>query len=777
MELPLPSQSYQTRSKPLSSQRLVNLYCEVYKDDNGVLRTKSLLGTPGLVENIDFELSTPIYGASFFKNKIVFCIKNRVFEYDKNAEEKIFTVYDWNIFVQPAMYANNTYGLMSDSKNTNNTYKITETSVMEGGVYPDEQGITISTAPDYFVKRSDLPYIVKWKLDDVVKITSLSIKTRLLPQNFITARFYLDESLSQPLGDIFNNNSNDGVATITVSGIPLEGVETDTIYLAILSMEKNDNSSCNITMGTYWAWDTTESNTSGFTTGAGPVVPFKNKYFLKGSNGSTMAYYDSIDNGITWNSKTITSGATHSSFSGLIGNDNIMVATGSNNYQYYTTTDGTNWVTRNNLPSVTLNGITFSSYKIRNVFYVNGYFIMSCVASQSTRFYTFVLYSTNGTSWTASSTYYSANSGEVEIRGFAYDPYYDENGFYYWITYYTASKTGRIEGNRNPYELSGGEKISEIIGSAGDQTIPYCIHVYSGECCIVGTSKGIYDCWYFGESYAEITKTNNEIITSIFHDNNNHVFFGCGPSGVFWLQSFPAQQGTAIYTTFSTESYGLGGFCLNNDTLTSRFKFYAFSNNKRFFGDYILVNNVMPYIKLDNLKINGEVRGEARTTYTRKYEELGIIEDLSNYVDMVDDGDHLFLLHSNGKGYYIEENSDGKLELKEVQDNSVAGFEYQKLKSVCYLAGRFIGVDYSAGTIRWTEILNPNGWNTLNYIQSETSINELTAVRSNTREAWVFSPKNIEVYTPTGSSDSLVLLLEYLVLILIKVVNIKIVLP
>lgn len=121
---------------------------------------------------------------------------------------------------------------------------------------------------------------------------------------------------------------------------------------------------------------------------------------------------------------------------------------------------------------------------------------------------------------------------------------------------------------------------------------------------------------------------------------------------------------------------------------------------------------------------------------------------------MVDDGDHLFLLHSNGKGYYIEENSDGKLEFKQVQDDLDAGEEYQKLKSVCYLAGRFIGVDYSAGTIRWTEVLDPNGWNTLNYIQSETSINELTAVRSNTREAWVFSPKNIEVYTPTGSSES-----------------------
>lgn len=735
MELPLPSQSYQTRSKPLSSQRLVNLYCEVYKDDNGVLRTQSLIGTPGLVENIDFELTTPIYGASFFKNKIVFCIKNRVFEYDKNMEEKSYTVYNWENFVQPTMFSNNTYGLMSDSKNTNNTYKITETSQTVGGVYTDEQGITLLTAPDYFIKKTELPYIVKWKFADTIKITSLSIATRLLPQNFITGRFYLDEEMTTPIGSIFNNNANDGVASITVSGIPVEGVETDEIYLAILSMEKNNNSSCEISISSYWSWDLEENNTSGLSSVSGPATYFNNKYFLVSSSISSgnITVYNSSD-GISWNTQTISTSTTKQ-VTKISGSPSLMFFCTKNHAEYYTSTNGTSWTQRTNLPaSVTLDSNTFTKYTCYKTFYVNGYYLIGCYANSGTTFYDFVLYSTNGTSWNVGTTFYKSSSGDKNIADFEY-----YNGEYYWVFYNSQSSNRRmyVAKNTDPYTLSGSNYSQKVITNQGDAIKPTWIKALSDGNIYLGSTGG---CYLVSDDFSSVSNINSYNTNSvIINPADSSKILAAGTDGI--IEVITSEQ----YTETTT---GLGLFSSASNT------FVALGASITIIGNYTQKSNTIPYIKLDTLHVTGQIQGEPITTYTRKYEQIGIIEDLNNYVDIADDGDHLFLLHSNGKGYYVEQNSDGKLEFKEVQDDNNAGYEYQKLKSVCYLAGRFVGVDYTAGTIRWTEVLNPNGWSTLNYIQSETSINELTAIRSNTREAWVFSPKNIEVYTPTGSADS-----------------------
>jgi len=734
MELPLPSQSYQTRSKPLSSQRLVNLYCEVYKDDTGVLRTKSLLGTPGLVENIDFELSTPIYGASFFKNRIVFCIKNKVFDYDKNAEVKSYTVYNWEDFIQPTMFSNNTYGLMSDSKNTNNTYKITETSTMVGGVYSDEQGITLETAPDYFVKSSELPYIVKWKFDNVIKITALNISTRLLPQNYITARFYLDEEMTQPIGAIFNNNGNDGVATISVSGIPVEGIETDVIYLAILSMERNENSSCNISVG--------ESDIYNFENkGTWNSNPFsQNNMFWYNGNLCIIGYepgphtkiYETSDFE-NWSvvSPTLTDFAPIASATDgvnmyMIGRTS---STSTKNNVLKSTDGGYTWSVASTLPNWVISGNDVLRTSV-NILSYNGILFINEQGrkSRETAIRRRGFYSTdNGATWNTN------NQHPIDII--------EKSGTYYLftITGLTSNNTFNIRSSANPPYTTTTLVSSKTI--SGEPK-----HFYTdGTNFYITTTEGLY---YSTDNCSTWQlSTIQENVNDFVYISGKGVRLVIANSGTV----YSSEDGITWIEQTSLFNFSNGRIVEDND---DAYFFSSGLNNIYSYSDLVKTANYVPYIKLDTLHITGQIQGEPVTTYTRKYNQLGIIEDLDSYVDMVDDGDHLFLLHSNGKGYYIEENSDGKLELKEVQDDSDAGFEYQKLKSVCYLAGRFIGVDYSAGTIRWTEILNPNGWNTLNYIQSETSINELTAVRSNTREAWVFSPKNIEVYTPTGSSDS-----------------------
>lgn len=737
MELPLPSQSYQTRSKPLSSQRLVNLYCEVYKDDTGTLRTKSLLGTPGLIENIDFELTTPIYGASFFKNKIVFCIKNRVFEYDKNIEEKSYTVYNWENFVQPVMYSNTTYGVMSDSKNSNNTYKITQTSTMEGGVYPDEQGITYDTTPNYFVRKSDIPYVVKWKFADVVKITSLSIKTRLLPQNFITARFYLDEGLTQPIGDIFDNNANDGIDTILVSNIPAEGVETNTIYLAILSIAENPNSSCKINMGTSPLYNFEDKGNWGAGgSNANILTVSGDTYVICGLIGSGSMYISKSSDLENWSyvPNNLDGEGVRPETETTDGTNMYMIGTASSDSSYdsknifKSTNGGLTWNVIATLPDWIISSKSVMRTRIKIFYYNNILFIREegRISGQTTRRIRGFHSTDNGVTWIS--------------RSYDAEDITEKNGTYYLLLLGSLSSLSfSVRSSETPPFTT-----TTPLGSKNDTGRAYGIF-NDGTNFFITTETGLYystdDCntWYL----SSITESVRDFV--YISDKNLRLVMTLdgklysSTDGFNWIEQ----------TQFADYS--------NSKILASGDSAYFFStlnNGKYAYSDLEIRTDYMPYIKLDGLTVIGEVQGEPITTYTRKYRELGIIEDLSSYVDMVDDGDHLFLLHSNGRGYYIEEDSDGNLVLKEVQDDADAGYEYQKLKSICYLAGRFIGVDYSAGTIRWTEVLDPNAWSALNYIQSETSINELTAIRSNTREAWVFSPKNIEVYTPTGSSDS-----------------------
>ena len=79
MDLPLPSQSYQTRSKPLSSQRLVNLYCETY-EDSGVMKTKSLINTPGLRSFKDFVLTgSRSQGIRYFRTALIIVLGNKIY--------------------------------------------------------------------------------------------------------------------------------------------------------------------------------------------------------------------------------------------------------------------------------------------------------------------------------------------------------------------------------------------------------------------------------------------------------------------------------------------------------------------------------------------------------------------------------------------------------------------------------------------------------------------------------------------------------------------------
>ncbi|NLB32709.1 MAG: hypothetical protein GX818_02935, partial [Tissierellia bacterium] len=94
MDLPLPSQSYQTRSKPLSSQRLINLYCEVY-NDSGVMKTKSLIGTPGLSVFKDFSLvGSRVQGIRFFRTSLIVIIANKFYTISESGTSNL--IYDAN---------------------------------------------------------------------------------------------------------------------------------------------------------------------------------------------------------------------------------------------------------------------------------------------------------------------------------------------------------------------------------------------------------------------------------------------------------------------------------------------------------------------------------------------------------------------------------------------------------------------------------------------------------------------------------------------------------
>lgn len=749
MELSLPSQSYQTRSKPLSSQRLVNLYCEVYADDNGVLRTKSLIGTPGLIEGIDFELSTPIYGATFFKNKIIFCIKNKVFSYDKNIEVKEITVSNWEDFVQPSLSSNTSYGVLKDSKNSNYSYMITKAEELKNGVYEDEQNVMINTLPSYFVKTTDIPYVITWELPKNIKIKNLSIKTRLLPQNYFTARFYLNKDCTLPLGDSFDNKENDGIADIIITGIPSEGIETNCICLKIESLEENANSNSKVILSNFEDYVLTETSFGGsniFPTNTSNFVSINNKWIggiqtgvSTTTTGSGMLYYFSEDNGKTWQEKYI-SEALGYGCRGFASNNNIAILLGNKSSSsslsagtYFTTIDGVNWIKRV-LPNPTISSTTVTAYNTAEISYVNGYFVISCTATVSSKYYAFGFYSTDGINWTqmtsTPSTTTSSLKTKASLHGYSYS---QQDGYYYYV-----ANTNTNSINKTSNIASYNTSFSRTYYSPG--WLPYGTFVTSLNRLLVYGEGGVA---YSDDGAVTLlpSKLTDMAVTKIIEQHNclfaitdGSVLYKSTDNGINW-------------ETYSKESY-LDAKILNEDTINFVGNYYSAE------AEFKILNETIPYIKLERLLIEGDIQGKPITSYIKQYEEIGKFEDLNNFVDMATDGDNLFLLHTNGKGYYLNLDSEGKIKFNEVKNDLDKGNEYQELKSICYLAGRFIGVDKKTGTIRWTEVLDPNGWNALNYIQSETSIDELTAIRSNTREAWVFSPTNIEVYTPTGSNDS-----------------------
>lgn len=92
MDLPLPNQSYQTRSKPLSSQRLVNLYCETYQD-SGVMKTKSLINTPGLKTFKDFVLTgSRSQGIRYFRTALIIVLGNKIYTIAESGTSNL--IYD-----------------------------------------------------------------------------------------------------------------------------------------------------------------------------------------------------------------------------------------------------------------------------------------------------------------------------------------------------------------------------------------------------------------------------------------------------------------------------------------------------------------------------------------------------------------------------------------------------------------------------------------------------------------------------------------------------------
>lgn len=730
MELPLPSQSYQTRSKPLSSQRLVNLYCEVYKDDDGVLRTKSLLGTPGLVEDIDFELDTKIYGAKFFKNKIVFCIKNKILQYDKNAEIKTITEYLWKDFVQPNVSSNTTYGIMKDSKNSNSTYMITKTANLVDGKYLDEQNLTLDTIPDYFVRSKDIPYWLIWQFPEKIKIKSLNINTRLLPQNFIKGRFYTSEIMNESIGNEFTTEGNDGIHQISITGIPAEGILTDKLYLQISSIEENSNSNCYVSIDNYQGYESsTESNIISFVETRGGVCKFKDKFFVS----SVGKYYVSTDELKNWDPKTYTLNESI----GFVANDNIMLTASSReSKQYIITTDGEQFNLKT-LPDLVATDYqsqqyTLNNYMVNNASYTNGKFILTCYQVASPTNYNFNIYSTDGENWKVcpESKVVRTNKIYNYVYNNVLNKYFAINSSTSKINYQTSYSVYRISditisNNSEKSYSNGTEAISNIM-------------ITSTGRLIICTQTGIK----YSDDGLENVYTSNLNLQSNFCIEQNQTLFTGTSNGIY-------------------QSKDNGSTWEKINDIPNCYYYGIISDNQiNIFSDYYLTKlnyvnkNIKElYNKLEGLSIKGELSNGEKTTYTKQYELLGNVELLDSYIDIADDGDNLFILDDNGNGYYVNQ-ENGNLKFNQVQNNTEKGYEYKPLKSICYLAGRFIGVDKNEGTIRWTEVLNPNGWNALNYIQSETSIDELTAIRSNTREAWVFSPKNIEVYAPTGNSQS-----------------------
>lgn len=73
MNLPLPQQTYQSRSKPFSSERLLNLMLEQAGD------AYMLVGTPGLEKHYDFGAGVKVLGMCYIRDYLVLATSNHVY--------------------------------------------------------------------------------------------------------------------------------------------------------------------------------------------------------------------------------------------------------------------------------------------------------------------------------------------------------------------------------------------------------------------------------------------------------------------------------------------------------------------------------------------------------------------------------------------------------------------------------------------------------------------------------------------------------------------------
>ena len=83
MNLPLPQQTYQSRSKPFSSERLLNLLLEKAGD------AYMLVGTPGLEEYYDLGIGETVLGMQYIRDFLVVATGNFIYVLYKSGEEVI----------------------------------------------------------------------------------------------------------------------------------------------------------------------------------------------------------------------------------------------------------------------------------------------------------------------------------------------------------------------------------------------------------------------------------------------------------------------------------------------------------------------------------------------------------------------------------------------------------------------------------------------------------------------------------------------------------------
>ena len=80
-DLPLPQQTYQSRSKPFSSERLLNLLLE----KGGQASNKyMLIGTPGLKEYYNFGGDKPILGMVYLRDFLIAATNDNILVLYKN---------------------------------------------------------------------------------------------------------------------------------------------------------------------------------------------------------------------------------------------------------------------------------------------------------------------------------------------------------------------------------------------------------------------------------------------------------------------------------------------------------------------------------------------------------------------------------------------------------------------------------------------------------------------------------------------------------------------